>query len=480
MTLRAFIYDRNSFTSKRGSTSTEYQNDENRRFCTSQGWILVDVFEDGGRGASRYSKKSRPDYELMIDRLRAGIRPGAPHAECDVLVIWGASRYARNLPAYVQLRDVLEKGSVLLCYNGKLFDLSKGDDRYITGVDALQAEREAETIHDGAVRTTRGNAERGRPHGRTGYGFEREYDSHTGRLLGQHAHPQQQPVLFEMTRRVANGGSCSGIVRDLNERGVQPPSGSREWRDDHIKRMVTRPANIGKRQYQGTVIGEATWDAIVDVEDYYACLKIFSDPSRRATRDGAVRHFLGGILRCGLCDPEFNQRLAIHGGTRYNQYVCKRCGSVAIGERKIDRFVERTLLGYIERPEFRVALSATSGDAARVAHAEAEALETQLKEARVLATTMKGARMALSAASLAALELTLMPMIDAAHLRARDATVPPVIHELGGPGARERWNGLDLLQQRVVVRGVARMWLMPCAPGTYAITPERLRWEWIR
>lgn len=479
--LRAFIYDRNSRIINGRGTSTADQDAENTRFCQRQGWIIADTFVDPGRGASRHSRVSRPDYDEMCRRIEAGIRPGAAHAECDVLVVWAASRYARDLDVYVRLRDLCVRGSVLLCYNGRLFDLSKGDDRYHTGLDALQAEREAENIRDGILRTTRANAERGRPHGRIPYGYRREYDPQTGELLRQVVYEPQAAVLREIAERVAGGASTYAIAKDLDARGVPGPTG-RGWDPASLPALVLKPTNLGQRQHQGAVVGDAVWDPIFeDPSVYYACMKILRDPARRTQQDSAVKYLLSGIALCGPCLPVRRVLRPMRVGPRWS-YTCKQCFRASIRTPVFDDVVTATVLAYVEREEFAAALCpADEGAGMSVALAQAAAYEQQLVEARALATQLGAdGRFKLSPVSLAAMEAQLLPLIEAARARAQDASVPLVLRDLAGPRARVVWEGYDLVQRRAAIRAVVDVSLNRAGKGAKVVRPERFTWAWLR
>jgi site-specific DNA recombinase len=483
--LRAFIYDRNSRILNGRSTSTADQDTENKRFCQRQGWSISATFVDPGRGASRHSRVSRPDFDEMCRRIEAGIRPGAPHAECDVLVVWAASRYARDLDVYVRLRDLCVRGSVLLCYNGRLYDLSKGDDRFATGLDALQAEREAENIRDGILRTTRANAERGRPHGRVPYGYRREYDPETGDLIAQVVYEPQAAVVREIAERIAGGTSTYAIARDLERRGVPGPTGG-GWDEASLPALVLKPTNIGKRQHQGVIVGDAVWDPIFVGEQgeavYYACVKILRDPGRRTQQDSAVKYLLSGIALCGPCQPERRVLRPQRVGARWS-YTCTTCFRASIRTPVFDDVVTATVLAYVERPEFAAALcpAEAGGGGVGVALAEAAAYEQQLVEARALASQLgPDGRFRLSPVSLAALEAQLLPKIEAARARAQDASVPVVLRDLAGPRAREVWEGYGLVQRRAAIRSVVVVSLNRAGKGAKVVRPERFSWDWLR
>ena len=479
--LRAFIYDRNSRIGREGSTSTDDQSTENRRFCESRDWIVAAEFTDPGRGASRYSNAKRPDFDEMIRRLEAGIRPRGRHAECDVLVVWAASRATRDMHVYLRLRDLCERSKVQLCYNGTIYDLSKGSDRFVTGLGALQAEFEADNIRDGILRTTRANAERGRPHGRTPFGFHRIYDERTGALLRQEADAPAAQIVREASERVAAGESLREVARDFNRRGVTPPSSS-EWVPEKVRSMILKPSNIGERQHQGEVVGQAQWDGIVDEATYYACVQLLEDPARRTQRSTAIKHLLSGLPLCGLCPKEVNAvlRPVAHTPDGAKVYSCRRCFGVSIRVPMLDDYVQAAFLAHVERPEFAEALSVDGGDEQmQRAVALAQELERQLAEARKLAVTIKDGRMALSAVSLAGIEAQLLPQIDEAREQARSRTVPLLVSQIAGPGARDVWEGLDLGQRRVVLRAVVCVRVYPAGRGVRSIRPGRVQFEWL-
>lgn len=477
--LRAFIYDRNSRDPRGLGTSVRDQGTENRRLCDMYGWVIAGQFQDPGRSASRYATRRRDDYEAMVERMREG--------GCDVLVMWEASRGYRNSRAYLDLRDLLESRGILLCYNGRLYNMERSDDRYITGMDALNAEREADAIRDRNRRTHRLILERGDPPGRLPYGFAREYDPRTGALVRQVVDPAQGEVVREIARRVREGQSCNSIARDLNRRGVAPPWTSAAWTLESVKRVVVRPSSAGKRDHRGRVVGGAAWPAILEESDWQACVRILTDPARLNHHGAQVRHLLSGLVFCGPCGGSARLRpKTVKGGL---SYVCQGCYRVSMRAAMLEAYAVELVLGYVEREDFASSLMAADadcGDAAARAVAEAKAYEAQLAEATELAGQLAPGRggvlvPALSAARLAAMEADLLPKIDAARARARDASVPAVLHDVAGPAARSVWDEqLDIERRRTVIREVVRLQLNGGGMGARRIVPGRITHEWLR
>jgi site-specific DNA recombinase len=162
--MRAALYCRVSSDPRGTGRSVSEQETECRAVCEREGWEIATVFTDNDRSASRYATKGRPAYEELSRFVAAG--------KADVLVTWEASRFQRDLDAYVKLRELCRGLNVLWSYSGRTFDLSRTDDRLTTGLDALLAERESDQTRERVMRAVRANAVAGRPHGKLLYGVQ--------------------------------------------------------------------------------------------------------------------------------------------------------------------------------------------------------------------------------------------------------------------------------------------------------------------
>lgn len=468
--LRAFIYGRNS-VGKRG-TSTRDQSIENHRTCERNGWTVVAEFADRGISASRYAKKEREDYQEMIGRMRAG--------ECDVLVVWESSRAYRTLETYVALRALCESTHVLLCYNGRVYDMSDSQDRRATARDALDAESGADEIRERNLRTKRLSAERGAPDGKIPYGYRREYDPETGHLIRQVEHELQARVVVEIFTLLAAGKSVYSVKKRLNDRGERAPGKASYWIDQHVYRIAMNRAYLGKRVHQGAVIGPAEWEPLVDEVLFLACDVALAARERRA-RESKVKYLLSGLIDCSKCSPSSVATvfIGINGkradGTYRMVYTCEVCRGVTISQPEFDLIVESALLARVSSEEYAAALREPHSVNLDVqgALAEMNALEAQLSQARTMASTFVDGRMELSVASLAAIEATLMPLIAAAGKRAAASTASPVLYALSGPQAPARWKSMDFSQRRMAIRELMEIVIYPCKKGTQKINLDR-------
>src|SRR5690606_26154677 len=72
----------------REGRAVEEQEKETRAWVDREGWQLVDVLSDNDLSASRYARRTRPDWRRLIDMIRSG--------DVDVVVFWELSRGIRN------------------------------------------------------------------------------------------------------------------------------------------------------------------------------------------------------------------------------------------------------------------------------------------------------------------------------------------------------------------------------------------------
>lgn len=462
MGTRAVIYTRVSKDASGQARSVGEQEAECRRTADREGWHVVRTFCDNDRSASRYATKKRPEYAALIDLLRSG---GA-----DVLVTWEASRAQRDLEVYVQLRDLCAQHEVLWSYSGRTHDLSRTDDRFTTGLDALLAERESSQTRDRILRTVRANAGKGRPHGRLLYGYQREYDPTSGVLLRQVIRDDQADVVREAASRVLAGETPYAIAQDYNARGIVSPGRAR-WDLTEIRRLLTNPGYAAKRVHRGQVIGDADWPAVLDAATFARLQAKFSDPSRKTLRDTSVKHLLSMIARCGVCGAA----VVVQKNRSSLAYLCREGFHVSRKEADVDRYVLSVILGRLAMPDAAAFLAAGADDD-DVRDALDQAAELQGRLDGVYEQVAEGT---LSAQALAAIEARLLPQIEAAQQRAQRTSAPTVVTDLvGREDAAQVWDRLSMPQRREIVRALATIEILPAGVGRRTFDPATVRVTW--
>lgn len=473
----AFLYGRVSFDPLKRGSSVEDQLEGGQELCDRHGWPVQGVFKDVSISASRYRIKERDEFDRMIDGILA--------RECRIVVAFEASRYYRDLEAYLRLRNACTEAGVLLCYDGQVYDLSKRADRKATARDALEAEDEAESTRERNARTARKRTSAGKPHGPAPYGYRRRYDSDTGELIDQVPDDDQAEVVREVFKRVAAGDSEYAIRVDLNARGVPSPSyrGS-PWSEQNLQVMLRNRAYIGERTHFGRTVAQATWKPIVDLALWNAVQDIVNAPTRASTSSREIVHLLSGIARCGPCDQDGVRSLVrtVKHRSGNRAYGCKANESprrfcVTVSEPLLDAFVVEGLLAWLGSPQLVTAFRADDSGEVTAAAARAKALRQQLDEARELAAKFGPDGVPqLSVASLAAMEAALMPQIAAADSVAVPRELPPVLVPFVDAEDVERvWGELDINQRRSVVRAAVtvRVWKAG-SKGARTLRPGRV------
>ncbi|MEG3634030.1 recombinase family protein [Micromonospora palythoicola] len=462
--MRAVIYTRVSSDPNNIGRSVDEQEADCRAVCQREGWQVVRVFSDNDRSASRYAKRERPQYQALRTYLEAG--------KADVLVMWEGSRAQRDLEAYLSLRKLCAEQGIGYSYSGRLYDLSRTDDRFTTALDALLAEREADVTRDRVIRAVLANAAAGKPHGRLLYGYRRVYGN-GGQYVAQVIHEEHAEVIREAARRVASGEACYSIAQDFNARGIPTPrGGTKGWSLSQIGRMLQNPGYIGKRVHLGKIVGDADWPPLLDAETYAVCKSILTDPRRKTQRDTAVRHLLSGAAVCDLCDG----RMRVQKNRTHYAYLCAERFCVSVKTTVLEQFVVAVLMARLSRPD-ALDLLAPPEDVGEVEKARQEAAE---KRARLEEWYAAAARNEITPGGLASIERKLLAEIDDADRRAEHVEVPPLVRDLVGPGAEQRWKRLTIGQQREVVSLLLELRVGKTYRGARKLDPARLgnsRWR---
>ena len=464
----ALLYGRASRDPKKKGRSVADQIATGREMCEAYNWPIAEVFDqDVDRSASRHAKRKRRDFEALIESIEAG--------RGRIVVAFEASRYYRDVEAYILLRNACMNNNVLLCYNGQVYDLSKREDRKATAMDAIAAEDEAEGIRDRNLRTTRATAKKGTPHGRVLYGYARRYDPDSGELIEQYEHPERGPIVLDIFKRIAAGETEYSIVRSLREDGERLPG--IKWDLYHLRTMLRNPGYAGQRVFQGEVIGKASWPAIVPQELFDQVQQIVGDESRKTTKDWSVKHLLSGIARCGECgDRPHLRTVKTRRGAR--AYQCSQGYHTMMRTELLEGYVEEALLGWLRTraaDAFR-----TDEQQARAAKARLrlKALKGQLEEAREKAETFdeETGEPKLSLDSFARQEAKLLPLIKKAKQETEVVEAPPLVRGLiGAEDVDDRWEALAVEQQRTVVRACVNVRLNRArARGVRSIEPGRI------
>lgn len=420
----ALLYGRNSVG--RGARSVDDQLASGQELCDNHGWPVVEVFKDRGISASRHARKQRDDFEDLLDAIESGMG--------RIVVAYEASRYYRDLEAYVRIRNACEQSGTLLCYNGVIYDLSKAADRKATAMDAINAESEADDIRERNLRTTRRTAEAGGPHGKLAFGYLRDYELIDGRarVARQYEDPQRGHYVVDALRRIDSGKSLNSVVNWLlATKEAERPDGAK-WTDNIVKRMLLNRIYLGERLHHGKAT-KAIWSPLKGLDTpegvamFNRVTKILTDPERGGKYDTRAAHLLSRIGLCGECDDEdavWKPGKRARNGARL--YVCSNLDT-SISEEYADAFVTQGLLNWLRSKQTARAALIPDPAAEQEELASARSLldvyEAELAEARSLAQQRNAqGRPLLSLTSLSATEQDLLPKIEELGRKLKSAT----------------------------------------------------------
>ncbi|WP_232323076.1 recombinase family protein [Hoyosella altamirensis] len=442
---RAILYCRVSSDTTGHGKSVADQEHECRAICARNNWHVAEVLTDNDMGASRHSGRQRPAYE----RLKETLSPG------DVLVTWEASRAQRDLAAYTQLRDLCAAKGVYWSYSGRLYDLTKGDDRFTTGLDALLSEKEVEQLRERVLRGKRSRLNQGKPNGRMPYGYRRIINPGTGRTEGWQPCPVTAPIVREIVARLLAGEPINSISTNLNQRGVTPPSvgGDRapapEWIRQRLRTMIVTPTYAGLLTHRGTVVGEGAWEPLITVDEHHRLIAILTDPARATYRGCDVKHLLTGIALCDVCDSPV--RYFGPKGLKTPRYQCSKSSCVGRRVDMVDLQVTDTLLTALRRWDIQQLTPEERGEG-RQAQDDIRALRQRLD-----AFTDAAAGGEITPAAFARIEGRLLGEIAQLERRAKHVVLSPLVAQLAGENAFDTWEGLALMQRREVIRATCRV-----------------------
>lgn len=445
--MAAIIYTRVS-SDTAGGRSVAEQEKECRADCAREGLDVAYVLCDNDRGASRHSKKSRPEYERIADVAKPG----------DVLVTWEASRAQRDLEVYVKLRNLCAERGIRWRYGGSTHDLSTGEGRFRTGLDALLSENEAEKTRERVLRAHRANAESGLAHGRIAYGYRAVRDPSSGKITARVPDELEANVVRQIARRVLAGETLYSIAKDLNRRGIATPGTSSEWRASIMKQMMVRPTYAGLRSHHGSIT-EGEWEPIISVEEYATLTAILNSPERRTHRGAEPKYLLSGIAKCGVCDAPVHV-LKNHG---YPSYACSKGRCVSRTVAKSDEVVvdyvltalsDKRVIQGLRQPD-KVDMQGTLNE-----------ITIQNQRLEECADQVSSGEMAPAFGAKVADKI--MAQIKELEAELHSTVRSPLLAKLAkmaGPNSREIWEMYTTMEQRELLRGFFTVTINRTAKG---------------
>ena len=163
----------------------------------------------------------------------------------------------------------------------------------LTTFSTLEGELKAERMLDAFEQ----RADMGIPWGPPAFGYVKVG---TGKDQRWDIDPDTAPLVREAYKDFLAGRTLSAIARDWNDRGVTTGYGN-PWTQAALSQLLRSPRYAGLRAYDGDIVGEAQWEAIVPEATWRRAVTKITDPGRRSGGTGKAAYLGTGILLCGIC-----------------------------------------------------------------------------------------------------------------------------------------------------------------------------------
>jgi site-specific DNA recombinase len=424
----ACIYCRMSEDREGGGLGVDRQREDCEELAAALGLNVIRIYADNDLSA--YSGKPRPEYQQMLDDLRAGTY--------GTVLAWHTDRLHRRPLELEEYIDVCEPRQIVTrTVKAGALDLTTATGRWQARQLGAMARFEVERMIERQRRARDQKVQRGEwSGGPRPYGWEKD---------GITPVPEEIVVIREATQAVLAGASVRAIAADLNKRGLRT-SGGGEWDGGNLARMLRRPRNAGILQHRGEEAGPSKWDAAIDEPTWRSLRAVLDDPSRIPTASNVRKHLGSGIYVCGVCGETLTS--FSKGGGKPTKYKCRKNDCVMRDMQLLDKWVQAALVRRLQRPDAADLL------AAREEPVDVRGAQRDLHEARA---TLDDLAKALGEGEMDMQEWRIATAAARARKERAEAVLQsavranPVAGLVGVPDVEAAWAALDLSRKRAVI-----------------------------
>lgn len=359
--VRAALYCRISSDRSGDRAGIKRQREDLVRLCEARGWEWAEprVFTDNDQSA--YGAKSRPAWKRMLAAADAG--------EFDVLAAWHDDRLWRDVSEQQLVFSILRDcGITTISTPQRDYDTSSADDQFISGIQALSAQKESADKSRRLRRKLAANAMEGKPHGGVRpFGFSNdEVETRRGTHRQVEHVPGEVAQIQEAAQRILRGESLASIARRWNAAGSKTAM-DKPWRGRAIKRVLMGARVAGLREHHGEVLGDAVWEPIISRETWEAVRVIIDGHPKINVGHPERRYLLTGIARCALCGHPMRGRPR---SDKVPSYLCLKdvrpdgsmsCGRMRVTAAPVDDYIRDAIVTSLEGDGLRQALAAQTG-----------------------------------------------------------------------------------------------------------------------
>jgi site-specific DNA recombinase len=452
---RTAVYLRISQDREAEGLGVDRQREDCAKLLADRGWDAVEFVDND---VSATSRRKRPAWTAMLDALRSG--------EVRRVVSWANDRLYRKAKDQLELLEaVKDAGGVIATVKDGEVDPRTASGRMTMGILANVAEFETARKSERQLAKAKQMAQAGRANG----GGPRPFGYEAG---GVQVNVSEADLIREATRRILDGDSVYGIVRDWNERGI-PTSTGKTWSSPQLARTLRLPRLAGLRVHHGQTY-PAEWPSILDETTWGLLQRRLSPTTRKTGRRPS--YLLTGVIACGRCGRP------MHGhptGVGKRSYACigelGGCGGMRIIADPTEAVVAEALFDAVDGGVLAKVLAAASADAA-----SAETLEVIAADRASLEelSTDYYVERAISKSEFTKARDALARRIEQVEASlARSEQTAALAGMSSGTAARTAWEGWGTSRRRELVAAlIERIEIAPSR--VYRFDPERIGIVW--
>lgn len=359
-TLPVILYARLSVNEDGTKESVAIQVRNGRKHCAVlfPGREIIVITDDGIPGD--LDEDERPGFAEMLNLLR--------ERKVSAVVSRDQARIARDTDLWNKFRGIGAAAGIerLSTSHDGLIELGKG--KAMTGmVKAVINQDYKDTISLNVRANQDSRAADGRPSNGRPYGYDNVVDPET-RLKTIAINETQAAEIRSWAQRVLDGEHVASIVRDLNERGVLTKSGkSGNWTPTVVRQILTNPVITGLRRHRYQIVGEGTWDPILDRDTWLAVGAKLRTKKTITRKDGKSmtvggkrragrKYVFTGLVWCAKCGWYLSGQWS--HTDQCARYVCAPskhggCGKMSTKAENLELLVMPRIIEAFKMPEIR-------------------------------------------------------------------------------------------------------------------------------
>lgn len=455
--MKAVVYTRISLDRFGDSSGVTRQHEDALQLIKQRGWELVAEYQDNDVSAA--GKKTRPGFNALIEHILTG--------EINAVVAWSFDRLSRNRTDELQLIEACQEHSVTLALvRGSDIDMGTPAGRMVADIMATTARHEIEVKSDRQKRANFQRAKGGKPHiSHRPFGYEQN---------AVDINQFEADLLRWAYSQIIAGASLRSVARHFTEQGSTTTLGN-EWTGQQVRATLLNPRYMGYRYYRGERVAEAVWQPVVSEDIFEAAKAVLTDPKRSTVKDRTVKYLLTNLAECGRCNDGSK---VTTGRTQHGKrnYQCSARGNLTRGAVQIDELTEAVVIERLSQPDATdLLVQQEQVSDVGALRDESNALRARIDEAALLFADGK-----IQGPQLQQITATCEDRIALLERQiASTVAISPLNAVVGADDVTAAWDGLDIMQQREILRTLFdRIVIEPVKQGSRIFRPESVTYVW--